>query len=120
MSFSHEFDVQCLICKKLFLLHHTTRADYCPHCETFYAMGKYGIEEPVLTLVTYCIVVDNFRYRIEQHIEENKTVFQKIRHPLFAKSKWKTLLTLNHLKFFSPDEAEYFVKNKLKLYMVFS
>jgi hypothetical protein len=83
-------------------------------------MLKPGVQEAVLTKVRYCVVVDDYRYRIEQLIEENKTVFKKIRHPLFAKSKWKTLLTLNYLRFFSPNEAEYFIKNKLKLYVVFS
>ena len=120
MSCSSEFDVQCLICNKLFVLAHTTRATNCPHCNAFYLMIKPGVKKSVLTQVRYSVIVDSFQYRIVQHIDENKTVFQKIRHPLFAKSKWKTLLTLNYLKFFSPDEAEYVIKNKLKLYVVFS
>ena len=120
MSFSSEFDVQCLICNKLFVLAHTTRATNCPYCNTFYLMIKTGIRNAVLTQVRYSVIVDNFQYRIEQHIEENKTVFRKIRYPPFAKSKWKILLTLNYIKFFSPNEIECLIKNKLKLYVVFS
>jgi len=93
---------------------------HCPHCNTWYCLIKPGTKEAILTESRLSIVVGDYRYRITQRIEENKTIVSKLRHPVFPKSKWKIILTLNHLKFFSPYEAEYLIKNKLKLYTVFS
>jgi len=83
---------------------------------------KWGhIKEQILTESRYSFNFEEYRYKITQDYTNNTTSFSAKKIASYEiTGRVEKLFTLNKLMFFSPSEARKFVKNKLKLYTVFS